>query len=609
MGRLLLLAVWLLGTPVWGGEALASEEANARLSEDPRLQKTVTLQLPSALLEEVAQALGEQTGVPFSVAPALSEEKATVLVKAKPAWQVLEKLTALLELRCERQGEGYYLSPDLAALQRERAALEWERQALRREAEKMLREWAQFAREDYLSLVNRQRAVEEELKRLEQEKPPGWQDRRAAVAQQNASLSQLRLHSYLAGWLYRHLSPATWQRFWQGHILWFSTEREPGTLPLPPEVWRWCSLQDPNVQTVRFGMRYDPLQARLWFYLRTQPVHYPEAAEMSVSEEEIRYIPWAEMPLHARWSRWATPDEILEQDPRLRQRLPRPTARATTTPTTMADWLQRFAQYTGWQVVADSFRVPVPPREGGETLLDWLRESPIRNEGYLRLEGDWLLFRRWRYWRLKSSELPERLVRALEHNGQSEGLTIEDYATLAAFLTPDGMVRLQGRDYAVAFDLSPLQSAAPALRFWASLTEAQKQLALQRQPLPYVSLTPAQQQLFREAMMAKLYEQPHLLLLAALDAPEGQAELAFVIDRWREGAFTLQGEGVAITAESAEELEQQRHLVPNAFSQPQVETAQQLTLFFGLDAQRSVQYPLTIRTKSSNFSREQQEKR
>ncbi|GIV14802.1 MAG: hypothetical protein KatS3mg022_0237 [Armatimonadota bacterium] len=600
MRRILLVATWFA--------LLLQAQAND-LQTDPRLHKTVNLQLPDALLEEVTAELSKQTGVPLTVDRTLNEEKATLFVKDKPAWQVLEKLTALLDIRCEKNGGGYHLSADPVAIRKEQDTLQWEQVALRREVERMLREWSQATHQDYLAIVAKLRAMEEEAKQLEKEKPLGWQERRDALGRKIYPLQQVsRVHCYLAGWCYQRLPASAWKPFWDGEVLWFSTPGNLNALPLPADALRWVSLLSPEAEFVQFGVQLDRHQERLVFYLRTRDIL---GGDSSVCEEPIRPDAFLYVPLHLRWSQWCTPEETLARAPQLQERLHRSRAISTRhSAATMADWLQRWAQYSGSNVIADSFRLPQPLIEQGDTLIEWLRDSPMWDGGYLRVEGEWLLFRHRSYWRLKRSELPERLVREIERKARQEGLSLEDYATLASYLTPEGIARLAWpvHDYAFHFDHTPLKSASPALRFWASLTDNQKKLALQRQPLPYVSLTPAQQKLFREALLVKLYEQPKLVLLDVLNNPEAQTELAFVVDRWREDAYTLEGDRVSITAESPEELEQQRHLILDAPDKQQQAQIEQITFTFGIDSWRSVRYDFSIRNKFALFSHPKQEK-
>lgn len=583
------------------GKALTADD----LRKDARLQKEVTLHLPNALIDEVLQELSKQTGIAFTIDPALAEEKATLFVKNKPAWQVLEKLTTLLDIRCEKDGEGYHLSPDPKAIQQERATLEWERSALRRNAERMLREWAGVTSEDYLVLRAKAQAIEEELARLRREKPPGWQDLSSEMVKRNYLVREGGLfYRYLAGWLYQRLPQTVWQRLWNGEPLWFSIPEEPGALPLPADALRWATTEEPNPQMVRFTLRLDRERQMLFCYLKTHPVR---DLFTHVYFDHIVPEPSVNAPLRVRWERWDNMPESLEGNPKWNKQIPVSTTPALWGRSTPTDWLLRLAQSGGINVIADAFRLSLPESvlKPGKTLLECL-DNALWHGGYVRVEDDWLLFRHPDYWRLKRSELPERLVRAMERKAREEGLSLEDYAALAHYLTPERTARLE-EGYAARFDITPLREAAPALRFWASLTADQKKAALQRQPLPYVSLTPAQQKLFREAMLAKLYEEPKMILFDALNNPEAQAELAFAVDRWREAAYTLEGERVSIAAESPEELQQQRHLVPDAPDRQQQAQVEQITFYFGLDSRRSTRYDLPIRKKSVSFSDSSQE--
>ncbi len=566
--------------------------------EDPRLQKTVTLQLPNALFTEITEELSKQTGVPFTIHPSLQEEKATFFVTNQPAQQVLAKWMSLFGLKCEPQGEGYQLLPDPALRRQEEEAVEWERRMVRLEAEKTLRTWSQLVRDDFAVYAGRASDIEEEMDKLQQEKPPGWQDRRAALAEQFAQVREVAVwHRYLAGWLYRRFSSAIWRELRQGETVWFSTAQEPGTLPLPQDALRWQAYPDrPIPRSMRFGIRLDETRQELVFYTITQPEDPNAEPELELDTYPVSPDPEQKPSLQLRWERWQTsPEEFSKYQRTIQHKksVPAPLPEQSTA----ADSLRWIAQHAQMNIIADAFRVPLSPVFAGDTLAEWLSRFTLEEPGYLRIEGNWLLFRHARYWRLKRSELPEKLVRQMEQQWTTEGLGLDDYAALAAQLTPEGVLRLKESDgYSFRFDAAPLQDAALALRFWASLSAGQKESALQRQPLAYRSLTPVQQRLFQEAMLAKLHEKKPLLL-AFLTMPDPTAELAFVVDRWREAVYTLEGERMSITVESAEELEQQRHLVPDAPTAYGQSLRGQFVFYFGIDSQRSVRYHISVREK------------
>ncbi|MEJ5251888.1 MAG: hypothetical protein HPY54_08960 [Chthonomonadetes bacterium] len=584
-----ILCYIALSAVALGAHALADD-----LSADARLQKAVSLQLHTALLDEVMQEINRQTGVAFHIHDSLKEEKATLFISDKPAWQVLNRLGEVLGIRYQKHEEAYHLVPDTALRQMEASLLRAEQSALRRSAEQMLKRWAQLAREDFTVITGRVRHLQAQMEKLQREKPPGWQERRAALAQQWDSLAQVaQLHTYLAGRVYRQTPPSVWARLWQGETLCFSYPQQPNTLPLPPDFLQWSapSLGSQPVQ-LYLAIRLDLQRAQMVFTLLPLQEDVPPTPDNILQfTEEIPAATDTSQPLLTRWQKWRTPPDAFDQNPVLR-RGRAPDGRLPTTRfgvPTVADWLQRIAGQGRLQVVADAFRMPSPLSTVGRAasgFADWFREFALSQPGYLRVEGDWLLFRHERYWCLRQSEPPESLAREMERKASEQGISLDDYAAFANALSTEAQTRLERGDYTARFDLAPLQAGIPALRFWASLSDGQKQIALRRQPVPYAQLTPAQQRLFREAIEAKLPADLLFLILPASD-------VAFLLERWSLPAYTAAAENLSITAESPEELEQQRHLLPPTARSEEAMSGQ-FTFYFGTDTLRSVQYALSI---------------
>lgn len=589
--------------------ALSVQTAADDLSADARLHKAVNLQLHTALLDEVMREISRQTGVAFLLDDSLQEQKATLFVSEKPAWQVISKMTQLLGIRCEREGEAYRLVPDPDIQRLEQSLLSWRRDAIRRSAETKLSTWARYAKEDYAVVLQRVTQIQEQMAKLGQEKPPSWQDRRATLAAQLEPLKQIaHIERYLAGKLYHQMPAGAWARLWRGETLWFSYPHAPYTLPLPPESLQWKAIQDGILPVFMcLGIRLSFQEEHLHFIMMALPEGaLPTIDALSEDREQIYTPANTSHPLMVRWERWQTPPEEIEKNPLLRRaRIPNRQVTATRfAETTVADWLSMIAKEGKMQVVADAFRLPSPPLSIGsqyDTLASWLKAFVIEQGGYLRMEGDWLLFRHADHWRLRLSEPPEQLAREMEHKAAKGTLSLEDYAVFAASLTPEAQARIEDGEpaYTARFDLAPLKGGIPALRFWANLTDAQKRTALQRQPIPYLQLTPAQRQLFREALEAKRVP---FTLLPTLLASDGNVEtqLAFLIERWSLPTYSAGGENLSITAESPEELEQQRHLLPPDTNSKQALQAlsEQITFYFGTDALRSMRYEMSISKES-----------
>lgn len=568
-------------------------------SADARLRKAITLQQHTVLLSSALQEISRQTGVTFQLDESLQEQKVTLFVFEKPAWQVLHKLGSLLGIQCQKENDVYRLMPDPRLQQLERSQIEWERNALRRQVERLLQQWAQRATQDFTTIARRAEQMEEQMAKLEAEKPTGWQDRRARLAEQLAEIADVaRLPIYLLARGYRQFPAEVRDRLWRGETLWFAYPPTPGTLPLPPQAPLWQAVRSGSApEAMRLAVRLDVPKRELAFILLTDGVE-PFVEKMPVVEE-------AQNPLLAYWQKWQTPLDALDRNPALQRDWKggvEPSRPLFHHPT-VADWLEVIARQGNLQVVADAFRLPSDIARISRrynTLAEFLQEFMLRQPGYLLLEGEWLLFRHERYWQIRQSEPPEQLVQAMERKAAENVLSLDDYATFAAALSPEAQTRLQEGRYTVRFDLAPLQGALPALRFWASLTDAQKRTALQRQPLAYALLTPSQQRLFREALQAKSTYAPDALAFIA-DA-DAEPQLAFLLERWSLPAYTVAGENLSITAESPEESEQQSHLLPNA-ERLQQALSEQFTFYFGVDFQRSVRYELSILRKQETESR------
>jgi len=132
----------------------------------------------------------------------------------------------------------------------------------------------------------------------------------------------------------------------------------------------------------------------------------------------------------------------------------------------------------------------------------------LSNDLWLRFDpSGYLLARHKRFWTLNQFEIPERFVRPLEAKWQAwQWLSLDDYATLAAAITDAqarGFTRVRRRgstQFWAAFDNDPLYYELPALRFWASLSAAQRQRALAGEWIPESALTLPQRKLFRAAL-------------------------------------------------------------------------------------------------------------
>lgn len=138
----LTLGVGLLGAHR-ASAAPAKAPAEKSFAADPRFQTRITVRVAGMTLHEILPQLGRLAGTPLAAAPEVAEQKVVVFAEALPAGEVLDALTAMLNLAPEGgyswaetgRGEtrGLRLSQSLRARSEARSRLvEAEREMLRR---------------------------------------------------------------------------------------------------------------------------------------------------------------------------------------------------------------------------------------------------------------------------------------------------------------------------------------------------------------------------------------------------------------------------------------------------------------------------------------------
>jgi hypothetical protein len=341
-------------------------------------------------------------------------------------------------------------------------------------------------------------------------------------------------------------------RLLEGHTLGFSTRPTPDALPLPPRVllpfWmRHAQLGDESVlqfdaasgQFTEARPLPNPDWGGYWVRLSAwgDSLEY-EVVALRIYELDGKtqkflnkvdyqlYLPHqeylAETETWRQWEVWATPMEDWTE--RLKERTPLERPKPTVNnerPLLAADALEWLAWHTGYPVISDASRyVPAQYRDALDNPRALL--TLLSNDLWLRFDpSGYLLARHKRFWMLNRFEIPERLVRPLEAKWLAwQWLSLDDYATLAAAITDAqarGFTRVRQRgsiQFWTAFDNDPLYWELPALRFWASLSAAQRQRALAGEWIPESALTLPQRKLFRAALYRDF--PPHEQLLRDL---------------------------------------------------------------------------------------------
>jgi hypothetical protein len=341
-------------------------------------------------------------------------------------------------------------------------------------------------------------------------------------------------------------------RLLEGHTLGFSTRPTPDALPLPPRVL--LPFWTRRTQLGAEGMLQ--LEAESGKYIEVRPLPNPDwggfwvrlsawgdaleyrVVALSVYELDGKtqkflnkvdnqlllphqeYL--AESETWRQWEAWATPMEAWQE--RLKERTPLERPKPTVNnqrPLLAADALEWVAWRTGYPIVSDASRY-VPAWYPDQFENPYALLILLSNDLWLRFDpSGYLLARHKRFWTLNQYEIPERLVRPLEAKWLAwQWLSLDDYATLAAAITDEqarGFTRARRRDrirFWTAFENGSLYYDLPALRFWASLSAAQRQRALAGEWIPESALTLPQRKLFRAALYRDF--PPHEQLLRDL---------------------------------------------------------------------------------------------
>lgn len=573
------------------------------------LQTPVSLRLVMRPLREAIQQIAAQTGAALGIAKAIEQYKITLIAHQQPAWQTLELLAQVygLEWRAESAERYYLVAPEATRAQQQRqqrAQLE----ALQRALEERLQTYQRATATDFARLHQRIAELDAERSQLEQQQPPNWIERAQQLATARAQIGAAgeSLPLYLLGVLSRSWTREQRARLLNGQPLLASTQPLGDALPLPADTLRWLTVWNPSFaevplqsaqMLVRLNLQRKTLELALVARAGEQVFPFVETVPLSLAEPEeppaIEAIPetLAKQPLHFKASSPAVPSPYWGKQ------------------YTLAEQLAWLAEHTNLNIVADSFRLPVANRElsrNAPTLGTWLRDVQTQEPVRVRFPAEgWLMVQHQHQAELLASEIDEPTLERFEARAQN-GLDLDDYAELAYLLTPAQQARLeQPNRYALRFDPTPLQAGIPALRFWASLTPAQRQAARERQPLYYPQLSALQQRLLWEAVEHALLhptiQSGDLLLhLDRLYDPYAQAELAFFLDFWRNIAFEVRDGDVTLVFEDVESYEQTLQALRAQGANPSVqrEVRTNYSFYFGFDTRHAAIYPVSIQQRA-----------
>ena len=563
-------ALTIYGLLLW---AMMPAAAQLDWQNNAALQKRITVWLRITSLAEALREISKQTGVPLRCQDALRETKLVVYVENRPAYEILEQIATLFGYRWRRDEDGRYVLylPD----ETRRALEEMQKQDLQateralRDLLHIIAEWLRLPPEKRAEAMANAPTLKAypghtpfEQIALDQmaagEEPNPEKQVRAWAAhflsrynpQGEPPKPQPLLYRYMGdmeGSLLHCLAESgegVIRMLLEGRTLGFSTRPTPGVMPLPARVLLPRSVRETSEQFDEETLTYIETQPRSnpeWggFWVRLSAwgdaleceaiglnVYERDGKQQKflVTKEDRVPLPLSDYlrqtEIWREWVKWETPaakwNELLKGRRPLNRAKPEVDPQK---PLLAADALEWIAWHTGYPVIGDASRyVSAPYPNSLNKPLTLL--ALLRRDLWLRLdEKGYLLARHKRFWKLNQFEIPERVLRPLEAKWQAwQWLSLDDYASVAAAITDAqarGFTRVQMRSMTqlhAAFDTSPLYYSLPALRFWASLSSAQRQRALTGEWVPEGTLTLPQRKWFRNALYRD-FPPPEQLLL------------------------------------------------------------------------------------------------
>lgn len=408
------------------------------------LAAPVTLRLKQVLVADAVAELDPATPANLAIAPNIANLKVTVLVKDQPCGKVMERIADVLMCEWKVEKGGYRLVQSSLVSSQMQAYLGAENRLLRE-------------------------AAELEARKL----MDGGQV--SSIAPRSDSRLQL------AGKLLRELPASRWGGFWRGDVL--SGD---------------AMIRDNRTVTV--AITFDPILHQILM----QSSMGPTGALSGPSGLVIRKMPFqspppsiADLPFAKQVREWPTPIKTSKDDKPLDLSEWAQPGKTTT----LSNLLGAIHDQTDLPIVAEAFRIATTyDRRTVKDLKSFLTAISAYSNHAVKTSDDWVLVRNGHFWRHRLYEPPEVATVALEKLAKERGLNLTDYATYASKLTDVQVAGFRIEMPKVEFETTPLRIAMPALRFFGTLSDRQRQAALAGESIPYQNLTTNQRNLFTEAM-------------------------------------------------------------------------------------------------------------
>ncbi|HWD38802.1 MAG TPA: hypothetical protein VG944_08135 [Fimbriimonas sp.] len=497
------------------------------LKADPHLKAPITMSVKYGRIDDVFKQLSKSSGVSIRASSNISDAKLAIFVKDFPCGQLLDDIASVLGYTWSSQDGVLILAPTQGQKSSLSNYLDAEDKKLRQKEvadSKALADISGGTLAQFTEALSGKGQGDDQ--NANQDTPPPTP----------TSLEGGMDENFAIGKMFHDFSSADWDSLWKGQVFYTalpqtqpSNEVQAGSeqQQSQTEDGQRIRLRRPRRRMIEQAVDSNLILVRYDVYgtHRLQNVRPPrteanqqfEMPAMTSPEGDLAQLPFGESVLAWPSLDAATNDPAFAAVTATQAGIPKTLGEEgepgtgqtygeskrfsqdqTQETATVSDQLETFFNKTGIPVVADAFRVTVPPRTGGQTALDWLKNIQEVDHCFIRVEDGAVLVRHGGFWRLRQYEIPEKMIADM---AAKKSPTLSDYAQFLSQLSPAqaASLRATNRPF-LGFETSSVSAAIPGLQFLGSIGNVPSDT-----PVPFRELNSQQQQLFLNAIFEGLF--------------------------------------------------------------------------------------------------------
>ncbi len=498
------------------GLALLQEpRLEVSLEENPKLQAALSFRERLIPVGELCAAVSQRTGVVLRPSARFADLKLAMRIKDRSAAWTLKQMAEVLDLEWKPVSDGYNLVQTPEAAAAEAKAQEPAKGGVGRVLADRNRAGQPYLNRSYAWIRTTLKQYGETEQAIQDEGRPGWIDRIFKLKREKEALTPLG-------------TP-------EGYLLAQLAARGGLELPAEDEARVWANRPGLGFPIFDDSVLEEEGRGEGETYFIVTRSDLGLRAQFVGARAQRRYPMRLDGPTFGvppdRYLKWYQGAAIVEEKlggraPQASGGLAAPDDRMTT------DAWMESSELTGIDFIAEAFRffdANVTPRQFDSVGGHWASYCQGAGGPFLKVVDGAVLIRPAGFWFRRLAETPERLLRPMMAADFSNRAAL--YDTAAAFANSLNAFQISGlaghRTYEIHPNVGWARLSLPAFRVWSLLSAAQKRLALEREPIPYRSLSAAAQAAYRRAIMVFVHHQEQFSEIALpllLRAVSGQLE-------------------------------------------------------------------------------------